>query len=208
MAQLQAYAERTQAIQEQLRAANPTLPTLTAVIMANDTYAMEHAEGLLYAGEITYDEALTLCGSYTRVQAALRWQLEGHATRAHLLDQWTELWVNGDPDDTDPQLLQVWLELRADRGQVVTDRADLPPGDPVMVYRGQRPVDPLGIAWTLDRRVAEKFANGAAIRVHRRPNPAIILAKVDRKSVYGYLTLRNEQEVVVNPFNLRESADG
>ena len=197
MAQLQAYAERTQAIQEQLRAANPTLPTLTAVIMANDTYAMEHAEGLLYAGEITYDEALTLCGSYTRVQAALRWQLEGHATRAHLLDQWTELWVNGDPDDTDPQLLQVWLELRTNRGQVVTDGVDLPPGDPVTVYRGQRPVDLLGIAWTLDRRVAEKFANGAGMRVATAGE--VYQGRVPRQHVLAYLTARHEAEVIVDP---------
>ena len=53
-------------------------------------------------------------------------------------------------------------------------------------------------AWTIDRDIAEKFANGAATRQANRGG-VIYQATVDRSRILGYLTGRGESEVIVDP---------
>ena len=201
MKQLEEYTLATIAIRERIMAENPKLPVLTALIMSGDIYAAQQAERFLHEGEITWAQALSACGSYSRVDAALRWQEEGYATRDELLDRWPDLWVGSDPDDTDPRFLEVWKEARDRRTYVVTDQHGLPPGEYLRVYRGQMPGDEVGIAWTLDRLMAQKFANGASLRVHTIG--VVLSGTVKRSDILAYLTARNESEVIVAPSRVK-----
>ena len=194
MAELQARTERMQAIIEDLP---EDLPVLTRLIMAGDIDAANRAEVRLRAGDITWAEALFWCGSYSRVDAALRWQEAGFATRDELLDKWPHLWSGGDPDDSDPRFLVVWHEARVRNGGTVTDGEALPDGERLTIYRGQRPLDSLGIAWSLKQAVAMKFANGASMRTPIAGQ--VYVHEVHRSTILGYMTARGEAEVIVDP---------
>jgi hypothetical protein len=205
-------AKQEQKVAHELCDADPSLPYITAYIMAGDQLSMERSQRMVEAG-IRFERALHFVGSYRRLEFAL-WALEhGFATKDVVLDELPSLWSGSDPDDTDRRFLELWHDawLRNKRKPVCDGRPL--PARTVRIYRGQDalPDDyvpnperlPVGIAWSLDVRVAERFANGAALRVHRRPNPVLYVAEVDRKDVYGYLTGRGESEVVVNPFKIR-----
>jgi hypothetical protein len=172
------------------------IPVMTAIVMAGDYVAADAAEELLRSGELTWLQAVTLCGSYSRPDAALRWQEAGFATRDELLDEWPWLWSGGDPDDTDPRFLVVWRELRERTGDVAHDGEPLE-GETFTVYRGQPPGAPLGLSWSLDREVAQRFAKGAAFRGVRM-NGEVLTDEVPRERVLAYLTGRGEAEVVVD----------
>jgi hypothetical protein len=183
---------------------NPTWPYITALIVAGDRISAENAWDYLVNGA-TFVRALVRVGSYARVDFAVR------ALDADLVDERTvfrmlpELWRSSDPDDEDPRFLDLWLRAYEWNGSYLRDGRALPRTRVLDVYRGQDPIadaDTLhGIAWSLDREVAEKFARGAALRTGDRDG-TIYHARINRSSVLGYLTLRGEAEVVVDPWAL------
>ena len=68
------------------------------------------------------------------------------------------------------------------------------------VYRGCSRDRIRGIAWTLDRRVAESFAHGH--RLIRARDPVIASARIKRASVFIFPRGRREREVVLDPGGL------
>jgi len=188
-----------------------SLPYISAFIMAGDILTGERSRKMVAAG-VSYQRAVHFVGSYARLDFALWAQEHGFCTREELLDDLPDLWRGSDPDDMDPRFLTLWHEawVRNRRKPIIDGRAV--PGRVLTIYRGQDAEDdtfgrdpdrlPVGIAWSLDEKVAQKFANGAALRVSHRPNPVVYVAKVERKNIYAYLTGRGESEVVVNPFRI------
>jgi len=71
----------------------------------------------------------------------------------------------------------------------------------VPVFRGCSRPRVLGVAWTTDRTVAERFARGhRSIRV---PEPVIASAIVPKERIFFVTDDRSEKEVVLNPRRLR-----
>ena len=76
----------------------------------------------------------------------------------------------------------------------------LPPLVPV--FRGCSASRVRGIAWTVDRVVAEKFAHGhKGIRV---PEPVVASALIPKEHIFFVTDERQEKEVVLNPRRLRK----
>lgn len=72
----------------------------------------------------------------------------------------------------------------------------LPTKQDITIYRGQCETLNDGLAWTLDRAVAEKFArNGFRGRGNERP--VLLVAEVDRSAIVMAFNDRDEREVVV-----------
>ena len=63
------------------------------------------------------------------------------------------------------------------------------------VYRGQSADASPGLSWTLDRKVAERFARGH--RGMKLPNPVVLEITVSRDDVALFITDRDEAEVVL-----------
>jgi len=107
---------------------------------------------------------------------------------SELIEMLPDLWRGSDPDDTDPQYLRLWKTAWLANGRrTVRDGPHLPKGRTVRCYRGQDADAPLGIAWSLDRRVAEKFARGAGTRQSNRSG-MVFETEVPRTAVLAYLT--------------------
>jgi len=119
-------------------------------------------------------------------------------SEATLLKELPDLWRGSDPDDTRPDLAALWNRAwKANDKRAICDGDPLPSGI-LTLYRGQMPNQPLGLAWSLDLKVAQQFAltqggrqvteGGVVFGGHARPD-----------DVYAYLTQRSEQEVVIKP---------
>lgn len=174
------------------------VPPGLSLVMAGDLISAEDATARIEAGESTFEQEVVRVGSFARFGWTVEMQKRGHLTRAALLDQLPELWRGTDPDDTDGGWLKLWREAFARNGlRPVTDGRPLPKGPLLIVYRGQMPGDPLGIAWSLDPKIADKFAHGAGTRVPM--NGTVLRGKVARSAVLAYLTGRGESEVIVDP---------
>jgi hypothetical protein len=190
--ELEAWAAVTQERVEKLLAANPDLPRVTAFIVAQDQLGAEQVERRIAAG-LRPEVAVWLVGSYARWQFALK-----HCPRSWIHANIAELWRSSDPDDEDPASLSTWLEACAANGyRTITDGKPLPRRKLLTIYRGQLDPAKSGIAWTLDLEVAKQFARGAS---YRQPMPGSVLeARIQRDTILGYLTGRDEQEVIVDP---------
>lgn len=69
--------------------------------------------------------------------------------------------------------------------------ASLP--ETIMVYRGiQKDATTNALSWTLDKNVAEWFAN------RFNNNGTVVEVTINKKYVFAYINGRNEKEVVVN----------
>ena len=199
--EMEAWVNRHSQIMDDLHKANPDLPFVTLAVMASDQQSAEKADELLAAGE-PFDAVRHIVGSYSRLTWTVGKYSEGLISHAELLDEWPELWRGSDPDDTDRRWLQIWREAYQRAGRTVLDEGvPLPPGR-LTLFRGQMAGDPLGIAWSLDRGIAAKFANGAGFRTAVMGG-IIIVARVRRDRVLGYLTGRGESEVIVDPGDVR-----
>lgn len=105
------------------------------------------------------------------------------------------VWSGAEPDDTDPLWRRLWTAA-AEPGRLETGDP-LPEGDPLVIYRGE-PEAPSrktrGIAWTLDRAVAVFFA----LRPPWSDGTGVVIeGRVPRSAVLGYVTDRQESEVIV-----------
>lgn len=176
---------------------------ITAFVMANDRQSAEHRYQQVVKGEVSAEYAINLTGSYAALDLAVRLYEEGHLDEATLLREWPEWWRGTDPDDTDPRYLRIWRKAWEANGRTyVRDGRALPRTKVLTVMRGQRPGDPVGMAWTLDPKIAAKFAVTLGGR-HRVSGGGVIRAEVERSKVLGYLTKRGESEVVVDPRSLK-----
>jgi hypothetical protein len=187
---------------DELVAKHPGLSHVTAFIMAGDNRSAERAYGYLKSGEWDVDKAINLTGSYARLAFADRLYEEGLLPLATYHRMLPELWRGSDPDDTDPRWLRLWKQARIRKGRLIHDGKPLPKrgrvDGQVVIYRGQPADAPLGIAWTTDKKIAEKFANGAGARVPT-PGGVVIVGNVHPDAVLAYLTGRTESEVIVDP---------
>lgn len=182
------------------------LPVITHIVIASDYAHWDELNDQYLSSKPDFEKHVWQFGSYARMDWAVN-QLNNRKVSAgtfyvHL----PMLWVMSDPDDTDPRFLKVWKTARARNRRVnsyVTDNSQyrLPQGDLLDIYRGQMNDDgKYGISWTLDYRVALKFAKGAW---YRCPMPGIVyVSQVRRKNVLAYLNGRNEQEVIIDPKDL------
>lgn len=187
-----------------LMKADPNLPFVSAFIMARDLASADRSLEWLREGKHTWGRAEAFCGSYGRLDLRVRARAEGLITDGQAFSDLADAWSGSDPDDTDPRFLALWKEAFAHEGTYLRDIADktLPGTKVLTVYRGQDKDAPFGISWSLNMRVAIKFANGAATRQHARGG-VVYKATVDRSHVMGYMTGRNEAEVIIDPVNLR-----
>jgi hypothetical protein len=75
-------------------------------------------------------------------------------------------------------------------------------GRTLQVYRGCTSDRVLGISWTTNRKVAEKFAYGH--RGIRNPNPVIATAMIPPSGIFLRTNDRDEREVILDPELLRD----
>jgi hypothetical protein len=196
------FVERAKREAEIAATLDASLPMLTRVVMAGDLRQAQDSLQRLRAGDIDIDRAMVLTGSYGRMPLLIQ-AIDDSLVPIHkALDLLPEWWPSSDPDDTDPRLISLWESAFARNGGLVTDEGhDLPRKAWLTIWRGQRTTDPLGCAWSLDRAIAERFANGASFRT-AIANPQVIEAKVPRGIILAYLTGRGEEEVIINPEGL------
>jgi hypothetical protein len=180
---------------------DPAIPRLTRIIMAQDIRAAEEVLVAVRAGTLPWQRGLAMAGSYTRIDTLWRLMDEGFITKAQGLAVLPELWPGSDPDDTDERFIALWEEAFVANGCRPVG-APLPTRRKTLtLWRGQRPTDPIGCAWSLSRQVAERFARGASFRVPIADG-ALFRAPVPREMVLAYLTSRNEDEVIISPKGL------
>lgn len=194
MQRLMEHQLRVCEIAAELYAKTPTLG-ITAYIIAGDLASAERMERIVAAGKLTALQALNYIGSYARFDFAVK-----HLTDEDLFPLLPELWSESDPDDTNPAYLALWNRaFAANRNRIIYDNKalKLPRDKWLMVYRGQSKGDPLGIAWSTELSVAERFARGASMR-RPIPNPVVYSTPVQRCFVRGYLTGRGEHETIID----------
>jgi pentatricopeptide repeat protein len=208
MAYLQRREERVVPKVESLMAADPKLPFISAYVMAGDMVRADECFDLLREGKITWSDAQSMTGSYGRMDLRARAYAANLIGTATAIKDLPHAWSGSDPDDTDPRFLALWtLAYRANRSRTVRDRkgAAIPSvpgaGDLVRIYRGQDKGAPFGIAWSLSKVTATKFAHGAATRQHARDG-VVYEATVERSDILGYCVGRGESEVIVDPAKL------
>ena len=185
----------------ELMDADPSLPFISALIIARDMASADRSMDWLRTGKYDWSRAEVFCGSYGRLDLRVRAHAEWLITDEQALEDLPSTWSGSDPDDTDPRFLALWKSAVAANGGVyLRDHADktLPGAQWLTIYRGQDAGAPFGIAWSLDPMVAAKFADGAATRQRHRGG-VVYKAIVPRTLVLGYMTGRGEQEVIVDP---------
>ena len=123
------------------------------------------------------------------------WWRAGCLTAEELRTELPSAWSRSEPNDTSPKWLQLWREAAGSGGRI--EEEPLPTGDPLTVYRGEAKAPrrkTRGIAWTLSPDVAIRFA----LRLPWSDGSGVVLeGVVPRDAVLGYITDRNEQEVIV-----------
>lgn len=197
---LKAQFARQFEIQEELVTKNPGLPAITAMVMAGDLASAERILDGVRDGTVDPTKGVWLIGSYARLGSAMTMLDEKLLSEGWLARHLPELWRSSDPDDTDARFLRLWRRAWIDNGfQTVCDGDPLPGHSwgPIEVFRGQRPHDPLGFAWTTDEEIARSFAEGASFRT--RVAGKVISGLARRDVVFAYLTGRGESEVIVDP---------
>ena len=202
---LQVYAQKQEKIMLELREKYPDLPFITLIVMAGDIASRDIADRFVDEG-MPAIEAANYIGSYARLDWLVEQYEKGNLPDDWLLNDFPGEWSSCDPDDTDPKYLKLWKKAwEANRFKMLCSDAGFPLNiaqvDIVTVYRGQlKRTDPLGIAWTIDKAIAKKFANGAGLRV---PVKGVVLTRrIKVCDIYGYLTGRGESEVVLDPSKL------
>jgi hypothetical protein len=190
--------------------ADPKLPYISAYIMAGDLVRADEVYDLLREGKVTWGQAESMVGSYGRMDLRARAYINALITAEQAVEDLPAAWRGADPDDTDPRYLGLWrMAFRMNRHRTVRDTkgAVIPAirgsGELVRIYRGQDKGAPFGIAWSLSKTTAMKFAMGAATRESNRGG-VVYEAKVERKYILGYCVGRGEDEVIVDPASLQQ----
>jgi hypothetical protein len=180
----------------QKRLMDEGMDLINAVVRASDIVSAEDATARAENGEDP-DELVGYVGSYARLDWAIK-----YLPRPRLLERLPRLWVGSDPDDTRPEYLALWQEAYVANGRrVVQDEEEtsLPDTPFFTVYRGQVGNEKrwLGISWTLDRRVAEKFAASGGGRGLVKGGK-VLEARIYPSAVLAFLTSRDESELILD----------
>jgi len=177
----------------------PNLPILTIVVMAGDLMSRDIADYHVQKKGWSVKRAGFLVGSYARLDWYVDQYENGNLPLRDLLDLLPEEWPGCDPDDTDPKFLKLWKKAWKKNGELyLFDGPALPPKPILTVYRGQfKATDPLGIAWTTDKKIARKFANGASLLVDIQG--VVLTRRIRISDVYAYLTGRGESGIICDP---------
>jgi hypothetical protein len=180
----------------QKRLMDEGMDLMNAVVRASDIVSAEDATARAENGEDP-DELVGYVGSYARLDWAIK-----HLPRPRLLERLPGLWVGSDPDDTCPEYLALWQEAYVANGRrVVQDEEEtsLPDTPFFTVYRGQVGNEKrwLGVSWTLDRRVAERFAASGGGRGLVKGGK-VLEARIYPSAVLAFLTSRDESELILD----------
>ncbi len=183
---------------KELMAKDPKLPHYIALVIAGDEVERDRAYARIREGE-DWKRQLSMTGSYGRLDLAL-WLVEDQVIQEEdLFPMLPEIWCGSDPDDTDERFKHIWeAAWKANGRETITDGVPLPSTEKIFVYRGQDEGEAIGIAWTLDLQIAQRFASGMATRQGNRAG-VVYKASIKRKRIYAYLTSRGEDEVVLDP---------
>jgi hypothetical protein len=172
--------------------------TAAAAIRAGQRNVRSMKMQAIYRRE--WDDALTMMRRPNRLPALWRWFHAGKITAAELNKLLRSFWSATEGESRRPD--EHWLGLTLFRAAgFVTEGADLLPGDPLTIYRGQDADRPPGLSWTLDREKAERFA-----RRFKSPAPTVLVGTVARANVLGYFSGRDEAEVVADPADVAITA--
>lgn len=192
----------------ELQAADPLLRPVTSMIIAGDRQSADRADEWVRSGADAA-EVSAFVGSYARLDFLVRWRDVGRVDEGWLLDELPGLWSGSDPDDSDPRFLRLWYAARRrNRGLYVRDGRALPRGPGLTLFRGQDAGAIVGCSWTLDPKVARRFADGAATRQADRGGVVLRCDGFPRRAALAYLTGRGEQEVIVDPRDLERVLEG
>jgi hypothetical protein len=180
------------------------IPYIAAYVIAGDIASRETADAMLRTKPFWVASAFV--GSYARLAWVVDHMETGDVDRSEVVGLLPHLWSGSDPDDTDPRFLALWQDAwRANGRHPVRDGRPLPrtltPSTPLEVFRGQLGPDKPGIAWTLDPKVARRFALTGGLRATIGEG-ILIRALAERRDVLAYLTGRGESEVVIDPSRL------
>lgn len=188
-AQFQQQEQRRSELMQPLIAQG--IPMLTAIVMAGDLQTAEIASEMVDSGTPAVD-ALNFVGSYSRFDWAI-----AHLPKPTLFKMLPELWRGADPDDTKPEYLALWKEAyKANGKRIIIDSKRLAGYASRRVYRGQVG-DVVGISWTLDKKIAEKFAATGGMRQQIRGGK-VLTRIVPLRNILAYLTGRGESEVIID----------
>lgn len=186
-------AERQNEIAAELVASGESW--LNAVVKAGDILSAEKATELLKKG-VPARDAVNFVGSYSRFD----WAVQNLARRT-LYSMLPRLWTGADPDDTNPQYLELWKEaFRRNKFKTILDNKRNPlPAGMLKLYRGQLGDVP-GISWTLDLDIAVKFARSGGGR-GLVEGGRVLTRTLHSSKALAYLTGRDESEVIVDVNN-------
>jgi hypothetical protein len=183
---------------------DPRIPYISAFVIAQDMASGERNLAALREGKVSWLQAEAFTGSYARMDLRVRAFDEHLISFAQYIGDLPEQWTSADPDDTDERFLTLWHRAhKHNKYKTLRDRKNILPPGPLTIYRGQDEGAPFGIAWSLAEGIAGKFARGAATRQTNRAG-VIYAATVERTDVLGYMTGRNEREVIVNPRDIHD----
>lgn len=131
-----------------------------------------------------------------RLDALRTFWLEKAFDLAQFRELLPDVWSDSEPDDADRRYLTMWRQA-AKPGICYSD-VSLRLTQPEAIYRGGgKPDEKLGIAWTTDYNTARFFA------LRYRDIGCIWTATCDLADVLGYITDRNESEVIIDPLRVK-----
>lgn len=182
-----------------LKEQDPELSFVSAVTIAGDRLSLQRSIDWVENLEMSFLEALPFVGSFGRMDFILwGWQRELIDT-SWLVANICDYWRGSDPDDGNIDLARLWqIAYEANGYNTLTDSTAGLPYKPFNIYRGQMPLQPLGIAWSLSRDVARKFANGAGTRQFTR-NGFVVQTRIHPEEAIAYMVERKEEEVIYFP---------
>jgi hypothetical protein len=194
------YFQRQAELTQEILAKQPDLGYVTAFIQAGDIVNSEKVDTVFQAGEIPFETACRLIGSYARFDWVVKQLDAGKVTPEQVYPMLPELWSGSDPDDTNPRYLKLWWNTYgANLWATITDKKELPRRQTLTVYRGQdRTAESIGIAWSLDYFTASKFARGAWARQRDRDG-VVLVGTVRRSDIIAYIVGRGEEELIIDP---------
>jgi hypothetical protein len=196
---MDAWADAWEALTAEILAIDPSLGQ-AALRMAAERLSTERGD-LLLAGGTPFVEALEWVGSYARLGWALRAAERGAVEWEMLYALLPELWTGIERDGADRRYLRLWQDAwAANQQQMILDGPPPRVGRILAVYRGQMRDAQPGIAWTTNRRLAEKAAGGAALRQHK--DGIVLMAHVRREDILAYLTGLGDAVAIVDPERL------
>jgi hypothetical protein len=199
--QMEEWQAELQRQLDSISKALPNVPYMNAFVRAQDNMTADYATYLVGQGEDP-QKAIVHCGSYSR----MKWAYE-HLPKQVLWRELPDLWAMADPDDTDPTMLDMWKEAYKGGGLSTRKDGPLPWAANSLAYltifRGQDDTDAMGISWTTDYKVAEKFRKGAAYRIGSMDG-VLLMGHVMPHRVLGYMSGRGESEVVVDPADVTD----